>query len=510
MSDLDHQAEQIVLGSMLLDPGAIDTATTRLRSGDFADVRHGSIFAAITANHATGADTGAVAVAHTLARVDELARSGGGAYLHTLIGSVPTTASVGHYAGMVADAAQARADLVDATRLAQVVEAGDRDRIEACKAELVQRWTGTGPGPDPGLDVATLRERLARPTTPLAYRIDELQPVGARVILPAQYKAGKTTLVGNWARCLVDGDAFLGRYKVAPIEGALVLLDFEMGTRQLDEWLRDQRIVNDDRVVVVPLRGRAAAFNILDPGVRARWARLLRQHGCAYVLWDCLRPVLDALGLDEHREAGRVLTAFDALLREAEVDEAGVVHHMGHGAERSRGDSRLRDWPDVEWRLVRQDDDPASPRFLSAYGRDVDVAESALTYDRVTRRLTIGGGSRRDAAARDALGAILELLADSPRLSGRAIEDRIVASTEHPRASVRAGLKAGVRDGWVTTEQGPHRAVLHSPLRPQCASAPRCAASAPAHLCECASALIEAHTHRALSTGRSAPNDDPT
>jgi hypothetical protein len=67
--------------------------------------------------------------------------------------------------------------------------------------------------------------------------------------------------------------------------------------------------------------------------------------------------------------------AIDELLLEAGIDEALVVHHMGHSGERARGDSRLRDWPDVEWRLMRQDDDPASPRFLTAYGRDIDVPE---------------------------------------------------------------------------------------------------------------------------------------
>ena len=52
--------------------------------------------------------------------------------------------------------------------------------------------------------------------------------------------------------------------------------------------------------------------------------------------------MLDALGLDEHRDAGRFLTAFDALLVEAGIRDAFVVTHMGHTNERARGDSRLR------------------------------------------------------------------------------------------------------------------------------------------------------------------------
>src|SRR6185503_6838808 len=123
----------------------------------------------------------------------------------------------------------------------------------------------------------------------------------------------------------------------------------------------------------------------------------------------CLRPVLDALGLNEHTEVGLFLTALDALLREANIPEALVIQHMGHKGERARGDSRLLDWPDVGWTLVREkDDDPASPRFFKAYGRDVDVAEKQLAFDAATRRLSVvgadeGGMSRADARVAAAL-----------------------------------------------------------------------------------------------------------
>jgi DNA polymerase-1 len=334
-------------------------------------------------------------------------------------------------------------------------------------------------------EILTLRDRLAQPQPPVTWRIEGWQPTESRVVLAAQFKAGKTTMSGNLARCLVDGDLWLGRLKVTPITGVLGLIDFEMSGRQLDAWLRDQRIVNDDRVVIIPMRGAAGAFDLADPAVRARWVRLLRSRGVAYLVWDCLRPVLDALGLDEHRDAGRLLTAFDTLLAEADIGESMVIHHMGHAGERSRGDSRIRDWPDVEWRLVRQDDDPASPRFVTAFGRDVDVAESRLTYDPTTRHLELVGGSRKDVATRAALGDVLVLLAAEPGLSGRQIEDKLGESTEHTRGGIRAAVKAGVRDRSIRTESGPRGAVLHF----QCASAPQRAASALARSSgECASA----------------------
>ncbi len=92
---------------------------------------------------------------------------------------------------------------------------------------------------------------------------------------------------------------------------------------------------------------------------------------------------------------------------EAGIRECVLVHHMGHTGERSRGDSRFRDWPDVEWNLVRlKPDDPASPRYMRSYGPDVDVPEAQLVYDPATRALTITAGSRKDATARNALDAV--------------------------------------------------------------------------------------------------------
>jgi hypothetical protein len=109
----------------------------------------------------------------------------------------------------------------------------------------------------------------------------------------------------------------------------VAIIDTEMNRGQLRRWFQEQRIQHDERVLIEPLRGNAAAFDILQPEGRARWATRLRERNVDVLVLDCLRPVLDAHGLDEHRDAGRFLVAFDLLLREAGIGEAIVVHHMG-------------------------------------------------------------------------------------------------------------------------------------------------------------------------------------
>ena len=187
--------------------------------------------------------------------------------------------------------------------------------------------------------------------------------------------------------------------------------------------------------------------------------------------------MLDALGLDENHEAGKFLVQFDALLYEAGIPAALLVQHMGHTGERSRGDSRLQDWPDAIWRLVREDDDPASARYFSAYGRDVEVREGRLTFDARTRWLTYGGGDRSNAKSEAAYTALVNLLAEDARqgakdddgnpmgLGVNAIEDAI-GGPKCPRNAVREAIAAALAKGVVEWHRGPRKAKLHRLTNP--------------------------------------------
>jgi hypothetical protein len=304
-----------------------------------------------------------------------------------------------------------------------------------------------------------LDEFLAIADEPAQYRIEGLFPLGGRIMLSAQFKAGKTTAVGNLIRSLVDGDPFLGQFATMPV-GRVTLLDNELDARTLRRWLRDQGITNTAAASVVPMRGKVGTFNILDPAIRAHWAKALA--GTDFLVLDVLRPVLDALGLDENHDAGKFLVAFDALLAEAGIAEGAIIHHMGHNGERSRGDSRLQDWPDAIWRLVRTNpDDPASPRYFSAYGRDVEVAEGQVTFDVRTRNLTYAAGSRKDAATIEAERHVLSHLGNHPGANYRHIEAALTASPGLTQKSIRDAIKSAIATGTVRTIPGPKNSRLH-------------------------------------------------
>lgn len=323
---------------------------------------------------------------------------------------------------------------------ALAVEARVRDLQINDAAQRILRTQRAGTQQRPGVE--SLTAFLSVEDEPARYRVDQLWPIGGRGILAAQYKAGKSTTVGNVLRSLVDGTPFLGTYDVEQARD-VVLVDNELDPRTLRVWLRDQDISNTDRVRIITLRGRTATFDLLDPQTRADWAQAIT--GADVVILDCLRPVLDALGLDENKDAGRFLVAFDALLADSGASEALIVHHMGHSGERSRGDSRLQDWPDVTWKIVREDpDNPASVSYFSAFGRDVNVAESQLEFDPITRHLRLIGGSRKDAKVGDKLDDVLTFLESSPGTSKTGIKTALQGDSKAIAAAVDKGVQQGL------------------------------------------------------------------
>jgi len=175
--------------------------------------------------------------------------------------------------------------------------------------------------------VAPFVDWIERPINPIRYRIDRLAPADARTLLSAQNETGKTTLIENLVRALVDDEPFLGYFAINTPASHLVLIDNELDEDMLREWMRAQSIRNTTRIAeVVALRGRVSSFNFLDDHVRDQWVRRLRDLGCDYRMLDCLRPVLDACGRDESHDAGTLLLAYDELLSQAGVGDSTVVH----------------------------------------------------------------------------------------------------------------------------------------------------------------------------------------
>lgn len=102
------EAEQAVLGSMLIEREAIYRALELLDGGAFYRDAHRLIFEAIVALAERAEPVDVVTVGEELRRGGHLETVGGLSYLNTLASMVPTTANVEHYARIVADKAVLR------------------------------------------------------------------------------------------------------------------------------------------------------------------------------------------------------------------------------------------------------------------------------------------------------------------------------------------------------------------------------------------------------------------
>ena len=126
----DVAAEQCVLGGMLLSKDAISDVIEVIRPADHYRPAHQLIHEAILDLYGRGEPADAITVANELTRRGEIARVGGGPYLHTLIASVPTAANAGYYARIVRERAILRRLVEAGTRIVQFGYAGDADADE--------------------------------------------------------------------------------------------------------------------------------------------------------------------------------------------------------------------------------------------------------------------------------------------------------------------------------------------------------------------------------------------
>jgi replicative DNA helicase len=104
----DINAEQAVLGGMLISKDVISDVLEILEQTDFYRPIHGTIFDAISALFSMGEPSDPVTVANYLDNHGDLMRVGGVPYMHTLTEAVPTAANATYYARIVSDKAALR------------------------------------------------------------------------------------------------------------------------------------------------------------------------------------------------------------------------------------------------------------------------------------------------------------------------------------------------------------------------------------------------------------------
>lgn len=218
MPPQDLNAEQSVLGGMLLSKDAIADCVEALKSTDFYRPAHELIYDAVLSLYGRGEPADAITVSDELTKRGDLARIGGQAYLHQLISAVPTAANAGYYAQIVAERATLRRLVEAGTRIVQMgygQGGGDVEEIvNAAQAEVYSVADKRG-----GEDYHLLRD-LLEPTydeieaaggasgemagVPTGFtELDELTNglhAGQMIVIAARPAVGKSTLALDFVR----------------------------------------------------------------------------------------------------------------------------------------------------------------------------------------------------------------------------------------------------------------------------------------------------------------------
>lgn len=133
----DLEAEQYVLSCCLLDPVALVTATSRLKSGDFYSLAHAATFDAMVRLQRDGIGVDSVTLKRHLSD-DQFEEFGGYGYLTELIDQSPVTGFIDHYCDIVLEKARRRAAIrIHSEALSALWDPRADDPTEATIASLM-------------------------------------------------------------------------------------------------------------------------------------------------------------------------------------------------------------------------------------------------------------------------------------------------------------------------------------------------------------------------------------
>lgn len=343
----DVDAEEAVLGSLLLDPEAISQIASFLYPNDFFREQNRWIFDSVLKLHDRGEALNQITLAHQLDLDGKLDSVGGVGYLAHLVAMVPTSVHIEYYGQIVARTALMRRLINAAGQIAAIGYEGDRD-VDAALARSEEILFGLSQT-RAGRDFVHIREVLDKyfeesgfvPKTdgetltsvPTGFiDLDKLLGGLQRsdlLILAARPAMGKSSLALNIA------------YNAAVKHGARVaIFSLEMSKEQLvqrllssESGVDSQRLRLDtlsdlERRRVMQCTGVLAEAPIYfddSPMLRAvemrsKARRLHQQHGIDLIIIDYLQ-LLQGSGSGDNRvqEISEISRSMKALAREINV-----------------------------------------------------------------------------------------------------------------------------------------------------------------------------------------------
>ena len=344
-----EDAEQSLLGGIMLEERAWDQIADVVGGGDFYRPDHRLIFSAMGDLIERNQPLDAITVGDHLQRQDKLDDAGGRAYLARLVGNTPGASNIRRYASIVREHAMLRQLIeVGGDIAASAFESEGRqveelvDMAEQRVFEIAERGQRSGSGfiavkdmIQPSIDRLDALSKSEGGITGVETGFEDLDKLtaglqaGDLIVIAGRPSMGKTTLALNIAENAAIGhDLATGVFSMEmPREQVAMRMIGSIG-RVNQSHLRSGRLTEDDWTRINSagsMMSHAPIFIDDAPGltpieVRARSRRLKREHGLGMVVVDYLQ-LMQVGGSIENRatEISEISRSLKSLARELNV-----------------------------------------------------------------------------------------------------------------------------------------------------------------------------------------------
>lgn len=340
------EAEQSVLGAILLDNMAMAKAMEVITEEDFYRGAHRKIFTAMLDLSESGEAIDQITLTEHLKRKGELEAVGGAAYLAELVATVPSSANVRYHSKIVRDKALLRSligtshDIIsrgyeESSSVDELLEHAERSVFSIAEGKLGRSFIELKQIIKESLDlVDALSKRKERITgIPTGfYDFDELtaglQPSDL-VVIAGRPSMGKTSLaLGMAQHAAVHHKKVVGVFSLEMSKAQLVLRMLSSEAHVDSHALRTGRLQKEDWWRLAEAAGRLeqAPIFIDDSGavtvqqMRGKARRLKREHGLDLLIVDYLQLMQGRSDVESRQqEISDISRSLKALAKELNV-----------------------------------------------------------------------------------------------------------------------------------------------------------------------------------------------
>jgi replicative DNA helicase len=358
------EAEQAVLGGLLLDAVAWDNVADAVTQEDFYRPDHRLIFGSIAALAGEGKPCDVVTVSQHLDRAGQLAEAGGLAYLSSIARDTPSATNARAYADIVRERSLLRQLVRAGTDIAAAVFNNDgqsaRDLVDRAEQRVFEIAEGSFRRREGAVAVRTLLPAVIDQIDEWHNNPDKLRGLptgftdfdkltgglraGDLVIVAGRPSMGKTTLAVNMAEYAAVNPGTKASVAVfsmeMPSEQVITRMLSSIGGVPLNS-LRSGRISDDDWVRITGATSQLSEAKIfvdetpaLNPTeLRARARRVKREHGLSLVVVDYLQ-LMQVPGTQDNRatEIAEISRGLKTLAKELAVPVI-AISQLNRGVE---------------------------------------------------------------------------------------------------------------------------------------------------------------------------------